>query len=295
MFGRETSDYFLRLDQEYNLDGYESSEEVIIKAEQRLRILNSVDVKSLNKNGEREYGYQMGIEKFIISLFTCHQHGHAAYNALLQGNRDEAVALVKKIRPVETVQIFARTIREYGATRGEEGLLISLNLRWLPDYIDLKQRAGLEPVRVNFQPTSHDPLAQGMGTNTFFVDEAGDFWLSLGEKEVDILAEASDNLPMKKVTESWLVVDGNDRIPIKTMRGFDLPAAEYSIRLIFTEERPKCKIEIIEPGKPASVLSVSGTENSISARFKTDGEGLKIRLIPEEDVVKLAGLIIECI
>ena len=48
MFGRETSDDFLRLEQDYGLEGYSSSEEVIEKAKQRLGILQRVNVNSLN-------------------------------------------------------------------------------------------------------------------------------------------------------------------------------------------------------------------------------------------------------
>ncbi len=293
MFARETSDYFLRLNQDYNQDGYGSSEEVIKKAEQRLELLKGVNVKALNRKGEREYLYQMGMEKFIISFFTCHQYGHAAFIDLQQGNRNEAAELIRKVRPVETVRKFAKMIGEYGATRGEEGLLISLNLRWLPDYIDLEQRVGLTPVRINFQPASHDPLAQGMGNHTFFIDRKGDFWLSLGEKELNINAETAGNLPMKKVTESWLNVTENDRIPLKTMRGFDLPAAEYSVRLIFTDDNPKCTAEISESGKQIAVFPVSGQGVAVSGRFKTGGEKVEIRLIPESGIAKLAGLIVE--
>ena len=45
-------------------------------------------------------------------------------------------------------------------TRGEQGLVVSMNTRWLPHYVRLRQALGLEPIRYNFGPTSHEPLAQ---------------------------------------------------------------------------------------------------------------------------------------
>ena len=43
-----------------------------------------------------------------------------------------------------------------------------------------------EPVRYNFAPTSHDPLAQSMGTFTFHVDTDGGLWECFGAKETKV-------------------------------------------------------------------------------------------------------------
>jgi hypothetical protein len=42
-----------------------------------------------------------------------------------------------------------------GITRGEQGLVVSLNTRWLSHYVRLRQLLGVEPVRYKFGPTSH--------------------------------------------------------------------------------------------------------------------------------------------
>jgi len=202
MFGRETTDYFLKLQDDYHLEGYNSSQEVIDKSRQRLAILNSVKPDNLNIQGQKEYRYQLGIEKFIISFFTNHHNGHKAFQLLPDdNNKEEALKIIRQLNPLETIGHYAGTISKYGATRGEEGILISLNLRWLPDYIDLQQRAGLEPIRINFQPTSHDPLAQDPGHNTFFIDDKKNFWLSSGEKELVITTGTNGKLRLEKGTD----------------------------------------------------------------------------------------------
>ena len=69
MFGRETTDYFIRANEDYHLEGYSSSLEVIERAENRLKALSSINQNTINEQGIKEYNYQLGIEKFIISFF----------------------------------------------------------------------------------------------------------------------------------------------------------------------------------------------------------------------------------
>ena len=40
----------------------------------------------------------------------------------------------------------------------------------------MRQMLGMEPVRYNFGPTSHDPLAQYPGTFTYFFDAKHQVW-----------------------------------------------------------------------------------------------------------------------
>ena len=68
-------------------------------------------------------------------------------------------------------------------TRGEQGLLISLNTRWLSHYVRLRQLLGIAPVRYKFGPTAHDPLAQFAGRFTFWFDSQRRLWQTLGGAE----------------------------------------------------------------------------------------------------------------
>ncbi len=292
MFGRETSDYFQRLNEDYKLEGYGSSLEAIEKAKQRLAVLNAVNINNLNNQGKKEYRYQLGMEKMIISFFTNHHYGHKAYQLLQNGNRAEALPLVQRLNPSETIGIYAETISEYGATRGEQGVLISLNLRWLPDYIDLKQRTGLEPVRINFQATSHDPLAQGAGQNTFFIDKEKNYWLSLGEKESGIPAENSGKRSLETITDSWLNISGEQVIPLKTMRKYKLPASDYEIQLYFGSQSAGCEVQVTEAGRIISSFKAGRAQDLAKSNFKASGDEVTIRIIPANGLVKLAGLMV---
>ena len=292
MFGRETSDYFLRLQDDYRLHGYQSSVEVVEKAKERLGILEKVNKAALNDHGINEYRYQVGIENFIISLFNNHNNGHQAFLMLREGKTGEALPLIEKLDPQESIKLYAETISEYGTNRGEEGILVSLNLRWLPDYIDLKQRAGLEPVRINFQPTSHDPLAQGAGRYTFFIDKQKQYWLSMGEKELGKDAGSNGNLPLRKVTDSWIKISDETTIPLKTMRGNKLDKSDYEMALILAPQSAGGKAEITENGEVISSLVIKKNVNRVNGRFVCNGGDILVKIIPEEGEIKLSGFIV---
>jgi hypothetical protein len=102
-------------------------------ARERLASLETIDASALDAEGRGHLQYVRLLERFVVAF-------HEAHGAL---------------------------------SRGEQALLISLNLRWLPYFHDRREAVGLAPVRINFQPTQHDPLAQGAGRNTFFVDADG--------------------------------------------------------------------------------------------------------------------------
>ncbi len=80
------------------------------------------------------------------------------------------------VRPADTIRAYAEAARCGTITPGEKALIISLNLRWLPYVLSMRQALGLEPVRYRIGEVQREPLAQGAGTNTFHVDEKGQLW-----------------------------------------------------------------------------------------------------------------------
>jgi len=293
MFGRETSDYFLRPDKDYHLEGYSSSSEVVDEAKIRLVILNKVDTLCLNSKGLREYHYHEGMEEFIISFFNNHSNIHRAFKLLEEGRTEGAIPLIRALSPEETLDIFAATISEYGPTRGEEGVLISLNLRWLIDYIDIRQRAGLEPVRINFQPTSHDPLSQGPGTYTFFIDRNKYFWLGEGEEELGTRTSTNGKIPLEDVDDSWIEISKATVIELETMRKHKLPAKNFKIELFPATGSDGCKIELLEEGKIIISGTINNFTNTWSIPFTTGGGNIEMKIIPQKGIVKIAGLAIK--
>jgi len=68
--------------------------------------------------------------------------------------------------------------------RGDLGVITRLNLVWLPAFVGQNQTLGIDDYRINFAQTVHEPLAQGAGTRSLFIDVAGKLWLVQGEKEL---------------------------------------------------------------------------------------------------------------
>lgn len=286
MFGRETSDYFINPGAEFMHDGYNSAEEVVERSKERIKILNEVDKNALNEFGIKEFNYQLGMENFIISFFRNHGNIHQAYKLLAENKPETALPLVKKLNPEETIKIYAKTISDFGATRGEEGILLSLNLRWLPDYVDIRQRVKKEPIRINLQPTFHDPLAQGPGKYTFFIDNEKNLWVAKGEKELGLNAATNGKLPLAEVTDSWVEIDKQAEFSLTTMRNFNLTAGKYKLELIFAKGSAGCEIEVLQNEKNIS------TQSNDEVLLETNGEELILQIIPEYEKVLVAGIVI---
>ncbi len=292
MFGRETEDYFFVPGVEYQMEGYTSSLEVVEKAKERLKLLKEVKKSALNRTGLKEYNYHLGLEKFIISFFNNHHNMHQAFQFLKDEKTDEAIQYIKLTHPEETINLFSKTISDFGATRGEEGLLLSMNTRWLPDYICIRQRVGMEPIRINFQPTSHDPLAQKPGNFTYFIDSDKNFWLSLGEKELNTKAATNGQLPLKDINDSWIEIAGETIIPLKTMRNHKLRGGEYDLVLHFVGQNNACKVIVMEGEKEISYFTAGKSGTDAKAKLVTSGSELSIKIIPEGEIVKVAGLML---
>lgn len=292
MFGRETSDYFIRPNDDYKLDGYKSSLEVIEKSKQRLTLLNQVDKGSLNKQGLKEYEYQVGMEKFIISFFNNHHHIYHSHMSLNNGDIEEALHHARKVDPEASIKLYAEIISQYGPTKGEKGILISLNLRWLPDYIDLRQSLGLEKIHINFQPTSHDPLAQGAGHNTFFIDQNGVMWVGFGENEVKQSSRASISDEALLIENSWIELGIITKIPLKTIRGKKLMSGRYNVELINPKNsnNPSFKVELLEGDNIIHSEELTNWNSVHSFEIETSGEELYLQVSPTGQPVRLAGL-----
>lgn len=127
--------------------------------------------------------YYRGLELFIAAFFETHDRFQRAQALLASNDVNGARGLIGQCRPEEVVRQYAAFSSIGGMSRGEKGVVVSLNTRWLVDYVRLRQMLGLEPVRYRFGPTSHDPLAQAPGRFTYYFDEAHGVWQTLGAEE----------------------------------------------------------------------------------------------------------------
>ncbi|MGK7397791.1 MAG: hypothetical protein ACNS62_24675 [Candidatus Cyclobacteriaceae bacterium M3_2C_046] len=194
MFGRETSEYFYDMKdtekrkQRFQLWEYgnplDYPENAVKEAHKRVQLLDQVDISSLSDQAKEWYHYFYGFEQFVISFNSNQQLLIDAFDLIEQQKFDQARQVLSKADPERSIQLFAEFSSRGEMTRGEEGLIVSLNLRWLPDFIVFRQKLRMIPIRYNFAPTFHEKLAgSSRGKYTFFYTEDQTIWLSMGEEE----------------------------------------------------------------------------------------------------------------
>ncbi len=174
--GRETSDYFI----DRKLDDVAG---VLAGYEKRMKLIEEVDASTLEPAEKDRLDYFKGLEQFILDVHKTEEALQRSRDLYKAGDSAGARRAVSECRPEEVIERYARFSSLGGITRGEQGLAASMNLRWLTHYIRHRQTLGAEPVRYNFAPTSHDPLAQSMGTFTFHFDADKNVWECLGTRE----------------------------------------------------------------------------------------------------------------
>ena len=231
-FGRETSDRLI----DRALDDPQGT---IDRARRRLALLEGIATRGLSPSALERLEYYKGMERFIIEFFR--NEVALQQSVALAGRGDAAGArqAIRSCRPEAVIDQYARASRQGGMTRGEMALVISMNLRWLPYFEGQRQALGLSPLRVNFQPTQHDPLAQGAGHRTFFMDEEKQLWLGLGEAEIKAPVTLLSGRPAKwwdaastTVRDTGIAADQPLRFSLKTITGGRLPKGAYTVDVL---------------------------------------------------------------
>ncbi|MBI5386820.1 MAG: discoidin domain-containing protein [Verrucomicrobia bacterium] len=178
-FARETSDWFI----DHPLTNVE---QVVRGCGERLKLIQAVESAQLKPDQRAHLDYFKGLEEFIAAFFREHDVYQRSQALLKSGDVAGARRAMAACEPGKIIQQFARFSSLGGMTRGEQGLVVSMNLRWLTHLVRHRQALGLEAVRVNFAPTSHDKLAQSRGTFTFHFTPDRQVWECRGEEETGV-------------------------------------------------------------------------------------------------------------
>ena len=252
MFGRETSDHFVDLGKQKLGHGLESWELMEEKAKKRLAMLGEIPSVSKHKYLQ----YQKAMEEFYISFFENQQYFTEAFELAGNEKYNEARRVIQKANPDKTIQQYVDATKIIGLTSGEKALVFSMNTRWKADFINLRQRLGMEPVRYKFTPTQHDPLAQAPGKYSYYIDDKNQWWRCLWKHEL------TDYEYVIQEENTFLKISDKFEFEAKSIHGQQLSSlAKAEIELIINGEIKN----IVVPIKETKIIG-----ENIRISFKND-------------------------
>ena len=266
IFGRVTSDHFF-LGNEY----IPKPEEAVEACCERLRILESVNASKMTEEQGHRLRYFKALENVIISFCQVQEFAHRpAREAIRAGKFQEARSFLQNGDPAETMEQFAALSQINGPDRGEEAVVVSLGTRWLTDYVAARQVVGLEPVRINYGPTRHEPLAQGAGKYTFYIDRAGQYWSVRGRKETSLEAiaypagvgvEAGDSEALQEIARSGVVIGSGATLTVSPIVDLyrQLAPGDYRLTCYVSPQRgsERCEIRVSAQKTTSGVIRIS--------------------------------------
>jgi hypothetical protein len=177
--------------------------------------------------------YCRDYEEFTVEFFQSRAAFERVQELYKAGQTDKARAAIGESDPRRAIEQYVAAASHSGMTGGEQALIISLNLRWLPYIVSLRQALGLDAARFKFQPTQHEPLAQGSGSNTFWFDERRSVWKALGEKEsgAPVFANAAAG---DEICRSGIRIDTPLTLKLTGIMGDRLVPGRYRVGLMLS-------------------------------------------------------------
>ena len=250
---------------------------VIAGCRSRISDLDAIDLASLTREQQDRVRYWRGLEEFTASFFQAQGQFQDTEALCAQGQLDAARALLAQSQPEAVIKQYAAAASLSGITRGEQGVIVSLNTRWFSYFIGLRQKLRVEPVRVNFGPTSRDPLAQQPGKLSFTIDSKGNWWLTLGAQETGAETFTQPNADnemgrtgIQSVRPIELKLGATLLGPTLAKKsGESLPAGHYRVRLLLLDP------DSTAPGERVFTIAIGKTSENVDI-FKDAGSAGKI-------------------
>ncbi|MCC6125517.1 MAG: hypothetical protein IT426_11180 [Pirellulales bacterium] len=319
-FGRETRVWFLmhRLSPLAQTDPGNRERRVL---------LEQIDAAALSPEGRIQLDYQRNLEQFTEDFHKTHHAIEQAQIALSTNDLATAREKLRSARPEQIIEQFVKMCKYGGPSRGEQGLAVSLNLRWLVHIIRLRQALGEEAVRLNFAPTMHEAMAQGANPFTYFVDRDRKYWDCRGAEEtgasVFVLPEntapaLSEGMPesYREICQNGIEGDKEFSFRLKpiftVLAGYQkafsavLPG-KYRVRLLFAEPTATAAgqrvMEVMLddaakiPADRVDIFRQAGGRNRILERIYDVEVGsagaVKVTLKPVAGKIMICGAILE--
>ncbi len=172
-FGRETRPWFI--DHQISEEDYRNT---IQACKKRLEMLSKMDVQ---KNPQIQYF--VGLEEFCIDFYTTQFNYQEALKECKAGNYEAAQNLISACYPEKVIEKYAEISKLNGITKGEKGVVIEMNLSWLPLINSLRQTLRLSSAFYNFGTVNFPDLGVGLLHTNYFVDSEGNLWRNFGKDE----------------------------------------------------------------------------------------------------------------
>ncbi len=225
-FGEETTDRFVN-----RIHVLDASNEAA-GARVRLDLLNKMRPLAEEKPTQEWIAYFADWERYATGIYEAQSALQKSYAASESGDLAQARSEIAAAGPEAAIEAYARTILHGQTSRGEKGILITLNLRWLPYFEAQRQAVGLEPLQVEFAPTTHEPLAQGAGHFTFDFDALHKVIEVLGTSELGV--EVHTFAPGTKCA-SGIEVSAPVQLAVGGLAGTKLPDGNYRMKLMMAD------------------------------------------------------------
>ncbi len=269
LIGRETGPRFIDVP-------LKEPEVTMARTRERLALLKRIDG---NAAESREWlSYFRDYERFMLAFFRSLRTLEIAQEAVARGAWDEDRGAIAKIDPEDAVIQFAQAARRGSITRGEQALVVSLNLRWLPQVVSARQAVGVDAVRIKFGPTQHEALAQSPGSNTFHFDADRKVWKVMGERETgapvfELGAAVDERVRTGLHLEKPLV------LPLGPMMGGNLKPEPYKLEMLMMQQPSTAGEGVVE-------VELGAVKDTVDVAARAGG---KDKLVSLAYTVEIAG------
>lgn len=269
-FGMETSDTFINQAIDLDVEAH--------GAKARLALLAQMRPLAQDETARDWIGYFEDWERYAQGFYQSQTAMQKSQAALKAGDLDLARREIAAAKSESVIEQYSKTIRHGQISPGEKGILITLNLRWLPHIEAQRQALGLEPIQVEFAPTNHEPLAQGAGHYSFDFDGSKKVIEVLGPSELDVDVqqfEAGARCP------SGIEIHSPVTLAIGGLAGSRLLPGTYRMKLDMPDG---VQVEVESEGSRRAVTSASEIEMRAS-----DGK-IRFTLSPKSGSIRVCGL-----
>jgi len=272
-FGRETSDRFL--------DQIVDANNEAPGAHDRLALLRQMEPLAATAAQRDWIGYFEDWERYAQDVFHAQAALQDSLTSRAAGNDANARSAIGAANPQAAIEQYARAIRHGVTSPGEKGILITLNLRWLPAFEAQRQALGLDPLRVEFAPTHHEPSAQGPGHFSFAFGADQRLVEVLGTKELGTEVKVFANSPQ---CPSGIEMQTPVTLAVGGLAGTLLPDGVWRLKL----EMPSgTQVEVEAGGK--SQIATPGSEIEVTA----SGGRVHLALSPAGSPARICGLTLQ--